>query len=136
MFLQHYESASQHQLPILGTVALQTKSEHSHFENQLVGFNVTEIPDLNLLGRDSIKHLNISVDTRMKHSNAYSNGSLQCHTVSEELQPHPCRQICCIDFCNSGFPNLFHALFPVKFSPVPVSTSKFMLCRPFNWIGN
>ena len=79
---QHFESASQHQLPILKSITLQTEtSAHSHIsDNQKrLKFNVSELPMLNLLGRNAIKQLGISVDTLMK--------DLRCHAVFEELKP-------------------------------------------------
>ena len=49
---QHYESTSQHELSDLGTVTLQAETEDSQ---PSLGFNVTELPELNLLGRSAIK---------------------------------------------------------------------------------
>ena len=40
---QHFESGSQHELPVLGTVSLQAETEDSQQSN------VTELPELNLL---------------------------------------------------------------------------------------
>ena len=62
---QHFESASQHELPVLGTVTLQAETEDSQ---QSLGFNVTELPELNLLGRSAIKQLGISVDYLMQQT--------------------------------------------------------------------
>ena len=62
---QHFESASQHELPVLGTVTLQAETEDSQ---QSLGFNVTELPELNLLGRSAIKQLGISVDNLMQQN--------------------------------------------------------------------
>ena len=100
--LQQYESASQHPLPLLGTVTLQAETEPSLFCKQRVGFNVTELPDLNLLGRDAIKQLGISVDTLLKQSSA----NLQCRTVFEDLKPDCELQRKCNELCKQ-FPDLF-----------------------------
>ena len=69
-------------MPLLGTVTLQVETEHSQF-SKLVGFNVTELLDLNLLGREAIKQLGISLDTLLEQ---YKD-SLQCRAVFEESTP-------------------------------------------------
>ena len=78
------------------------ETEHSLFSKQLVRFNVTELPDLNLLGRDAIKQLGISIDTVLKQS----KDSLQCRAVFEELKPDRELQKKCNELCKN-FPDLF-----------------------------
>ena len=98
---QHFESASQHQLPILGSITLQAEtSAHSQTsDNQKrLKFNVSELPTLNLLGRNAIKQLGISVDTLME--------DVRCHAVFEELKPDRELQKACSQLCEE-FPNLF-----------------------------
>jgi hypothetical protein len=56
-----YESASKHDLPILGTFTGLTKDPRTGQESSL-SYIVTKIPDLNLLGRNAIQTLGISVD--------------------------------------------------------------------------
>ena len=100
---QQFESASQHKLPVLGTVTLKAETEHPQGSNQqTLGFNVTELPDLNLLGRNAIKQLGISVDTLMEQNSA----GPQCHAVFEELKPDRELQEACHKLCEE-FPDLF-----------------------------
>jgi hypothetical protein len=56
-----YESASKHDLPIMGTFTGLTKDPRTGQESSL-SYIVTKIPDLNLLGRNAIQTLGISVD--------------------------------------------------------------------------
>ena len=99
---QQFESASQHKLPVLGTVMLQAETEN--YNQQSLGFNVTELPDLNLLGRSAIAQLRISVDTLIEQN---SGAHAQCHAVFEEdLKPDRKLQAECRKLCEE-FPNLF-----------------------------
>ena len=57
----NYQSASKHTLPIVGAFTYEAK----HVESAALikmPFLVSEVPDLNLLGRDAIKALHISLD--------------------------------------------------------------------------
>ena len=55
-----YQSASKHKLPALGSLNLNIKgSESSPIP---INFIVADVPDLNILGRNAIRQLNISVD--------------------------------------------------------------------------
>ena len=56
-----YESASKHNLPVRGTFMAQTKDPVTGKQSS-VPYIVTKIPDLNLLGRNTIQTLGISVD--------------------------------------------------------------------------
>jgi len=56
-----YHSASKHPLPIIG--AFTTEAKYGDVNKSYpVSFLVSEIPDLNLLGRDAIKTMQISLD--------------------------------------------------------------------------
>lgn len=55
-----FQSASKHHLPILGSFRSEVKVNNSSPES--VCFVVTEVPQLNILGREAIKQLQISVD--------------------------------------------------------------------------
>ena len=59
-----YESASKHDLPVLGTFDGRTKDPNSGNES-LIPYIVTEISDLNLFGRNAIQTLGISVDSAL-----------------------------------------------------------------------
>ena len=56
-----YESASKHDLPIIGSFMGHTTDPATGKEGK-IPYIVTKVPDLNLLGRDAIKTLGISVD--------------------------------------------------------------------------
>ena len=98
---QQFESASQHKLPVLGTVLLQAETEN--YNQQSLGFNVTELPDLNLLGRSAIAQLGISVDTLIEQN---SGAHAQCNAVFEDLKPDRKLQAECRKLCEE-FPHLF-----------------------------
>ena len=59
-----YESASKHNLPVLGTFVAQTKHPVTG-EQSSIPYIVTKIPDLKLLGRNAIQTLGISVDNAL-----------------------------------------------------------------------
>ena len=98
---QHFESASQHELPVLRTITLQAETEDSQ---QSLGFNVTELPELNLLGRSAIKQLGISVDNLMQQN--ISGSSSVCRAVFEDLEPDRKLQNKCRKLCEE-FPDVF-----------------------------
>jgi len=56
-----YHSASKHPLPIIRAFTAEAKSGDVS-KSYLVSFLVSDIPDLNLLGRDAIKTMRISLD--------------------------------------------------------------------------
>ena len=112
---QHFESASQHELPVLGTVTLQAEIEDSQ---QSLGFNVTELPELNLLGRSAIKQLGISVDNLMQQN--IPSSSTACHAVFDDLKPDGKLQKECRKLCEE-FPDVFK---PELGKPKP------MFCKP------
>ena len=57
-----YQSASKHPLPFLGTLAAECRLEPHSGKSIPLSFQVTEIPNLHLLGRDAIVSLKISLD--------------------------------------------------------------------------
>nr|KAG5688839.1 hypothetical protein BaRGS_004516 [Batillaria attramentaria] len=73
-----YESASKHDLPVLGTFMGQTKDPVTGKQSS-IPYIVTKIPDLNLLGRNAIQALGISVD------NALGLKSIESQVKSEDL---------------------------------------------------
>ncbi|KAK7091479.1 hypothetical protein V1264_009152 [Littorina saxatilis] len=78
-----YESASKHDLPVLGTFMGQTKDPVTGKQSS-IPYIVTKIPHLNLLGRNAIQTLGISVD------NALGLRSIESHAKSEGAKPtHP-----------------------------------------------
>ena len=60
-----FESASKHQLPILGKVELPVKDPTTCCK---IWFHVTSVPGLNLIGRSGIRLLDLSVDEKIKKS--------------------------------------------------------------------
>ena len=77
----------------------ETSAHSQTSDNQKwLKFNVSELPTLNLLGRNAIKQLGISVDTLME--------DVRCHAVFEELKPDRELQKACSQLCEE-FPNLF-----------------------------
>jgi hypothetical protein len=86
-----YESASKHNLPILGTFVAKAATRDSK-EQHDVQFTVSEIPDLNLLGRIATKELGISVDKVL-------DAVEPCNAVFSHLKADPklqdrCRALC------------------------------------------
>ena len=78
-----YESASKHNLPVLGTFIGQTKDPVSGKQSS-IPYIVTKIPNLNLLGRNAIQALGISVDS------ALGLKSIESHSKSTEApMTHP-----------------------------------------------
>ena len=98
-----YESASQHDLPVLGAFTAPCSRFPDTTEiTKNIQFVVTSIPRLDLLGREAIRQLNISVDALIHES---SSG---VHTVNTGPTPQPnialqqaCKQVC------EDFPDLF-----------------------------
>ena len=103
-----YESASKHNLPVLGTFLAQTKEPVTGKQSSIPCI-VTKIPDLNLFGHNAIQTLGISVD------NALGLGSIESqakrkgvevghHATSDE--PYVSLQRDCQKLCDE-FPDLF-----------------------------
>ena len=98
---QPFELASQHELPVLGTVTLQAETEDSQLS---LGFNVTELPELNLLRRNAIKQLGILVENLMQQ--IIPGSSTVCRAVFEDLEPDVKLQNECRKSCEE-FPDVF-----------------------------
>ena len=103
-----YESASKHDLPVLGTFIGDTKDPKTGKQSS-IPYIVTKIPDLNLLGRNAIQALGISVDNALKlrsiESQDMSEGVKASHpatsnTTYASLQ-RDCQKLC------EQFPDLF-----------------------------
>lgn len=101
---RRFESASQDPLPVLGAVALSAQVDQS--QQQTIGFNVTKVPDLNLLGRDSIKQLGISVDALLEQNIPSDSPAKEVNTVFEKLVADKDLQMACRQLCDE-FPDLF-----------------------------
>ncbi len=99
-----YQSATRHPLPTLGIFATTTTliSTDSSAQGRDINFVVTSVPRLNLLGRDAIKLLGISVDALL------NGGTASVHTVAPTppLQPDIPLQQACERVC-ADFPDLF-----------------------------
>jgi hypothetical protein len=103
-----FKSASSHVLPVLGTIkaaASVPSVTASDRRDQTVQFVVTEVPHLNLLGRDAIRQLRISVDSLI-HATAADAPQLGVHRVFDKLQPDLSLQKACRQVCEE-FPDLF-----------------------------
>ena len=91
-----YESASNHNLPILGS--FQARSSTGTRTHPSLRFVVADVAALNLLGRDAIHHLQISVDEVMGRGKV--NAINHCRQPDNQLQ-RSCEQMC------REFPDLF-----------------------------
>ena len=103
-----YESASKHDLPVLGTFVGQTKDPVTGRQGS-ISYIVTKIPDLNLLGRNAIQTLGISVDNalglRSIESHAKGEGATATHPATSD-EPYVSLQRDCHNLCDE-FPDLF-----------------------------
>ena len=104
----HYESASKHDLPVLGTFMAETKDPVTSKQGS-IPYIVTKIPDLNLLGRNAIQTLGISVDNalglRSIESQAKRKGVEAGHPATSG-EPYVSLQRDCQKLCDE-FPDLF-----------------------------
>ncbi len=102
-----YESASKHDLPVLGTFMGQTRDPATGRQGS-IHYIVTKIPDLNLLGRNAIQTLGISVDNalglRSIESHAKGEGATAEHPTTSK--PYASLQRDCHRLCDE-FPDLF-----------------------------
>ena len=90
-----YRSASNDFLPVLGVVTVPVSASQSKTE-QMLKFVVTKL-DLNLLGRTTLKRLNISVDQLLDD---------QVHKIFDNMKPDVSLQESCKRVCQQ-FPDLF-----------------------------
>ena len=105
---QRYESASKHDLPVLGTFMGHTKDPATGRQGSFQ-YIVTKIPDLNLLGRNAIQTLGISVDSalglRSIESQAKGEGATARHPTTSN-EPYVSLQRDCATLCDE-IPELF-----------------------------
>nr|KAG5710284.1 hypothetical protein BaRGS_009000 [Batillaria attramentaria] len=103
-----YESASKHDLPVLGTFMGQTKDPVTGKQSS-IPYIVTKIPDLNLLGRNAIQALGISVDNALGlksiESQVKSEGAKESHPKTSS-STYASLQKDCHTLCDK-FPDLF-----------------------------
>ena len=104
---RQFESARQHKLPVKGCVKLNSQVTQHNFpssQTKALDFQVTELTNLNLLGRNGIQELGISLDALLNRSN--SSATISVNTVFDDLKADrelqkECRQLC------DKFPYLF-----------------------------
>ena len=106
--IHRYESASKHNMPVLGTFNAQTTDPKTGNQSSL-SYIVTKIPDLNLLGRNAIQALGISVDNALglKSIKSQSQGE-GVHVMHPETsdRTYAALQRDCHELCDQ-FPDLF-----------------------------
>nr|KAG5701139.1 hypothetical protein BaRGS_002615 [Batillaria attramentaria] len=104
-----YESASKHDLPVLGTFIGQTTDPVTGKQSS-IPYIVTKIPDLNLLGRNAIQALGISVDNALGlksiESQVKSEGAKEAHPKTSSTT-YASLQKDCHTLCDK-FPDLFN----------------------------
>ena len=105
---ERYESASKHNLPVLGTFMVQTNDPVIGKQSS-IPYIVTKILDLNLLGRNAIQTLGISVDNdlglRSIESQAKRKGVEARHPLTSD-EPYVSLQQDCQKPCGE-FPDVF-----------------------------
>ena len=104
---RQFESASLHNLPVLGSIRLDAQVVQNTSGPPLekaLEFQVADIPDLNLLGRSGITELNISVDALLNKDTSSSTTGV--HAVFSEVGPNEELQAACRQLCEE-FPDLF-----------------------------
>ena len=130
-----YESASKHDLPVLGSFSAETRDMKTG-NTSVVQYIVTKIPDLNLLGRNAISALGISLDKAigLKQINSSIKGREETGPKPEP-QDYAALERECQALCDE-FPALFEkelgllkgVELDVKFKPDPKPT--FQKARP------
>ena len=124
----HYQSASKHNLPIIGTFVAKTSPQESG-ETHDIKYTVSEIPELNLLGRTANKELGICMDQAIQHAEA-------CHAVFSNLKAdtklqQECKQLC-TEFKDLWKPELGCLKdFELKVKFKPNVQPIFMKAKPF-----
>ena len=103
-----YESASKHDLPVLGTFVADTRDPKTG--NQCsVPYIVTKVPDLNLLGRNAIQALGISVDNVLglkQISSSFERGGVPKPQPVNSENPYAALERDCHALCDET-PDLF-----------------------------
>nr|KAG5696827.1 hypothetical protein BaRGS_030951 [Batillaria attramentaria] len=100
-----YESASKHDLPVLGTFMGQTKDSITGKQSS-IPYIITKIPDLNLLGRNAIQALGISVDNAWAEEHRESSQERGCKRIATSSTTYAYLQKDCHTLCDK-FPDLF-----------------------------
>ena len=99
-----YESASKHAVPVFGKFVTKAKSLDSG-EECSIPFIVSSVPSLNLLGRDAIAALKISLDRIVSAIQESAESDSAVYTVNQ-CQPDKSLQKACQELCDE-FPDLF-----------------------------
>ncbi|KAG0722413.1 hypothetical protein GWK47_006041 [Chionoecetes opilio] len=99
-----YESASKHTMPVLGKFMTTAKSLDSNQEC-IIPFIVSSVPNLNLLGRDAIAEMRISLDKVVNSLRESAKEESSVYTVNT-TQPDKSLQKACQELCDV-FPDLF-----------------------------
>ena len=89
-----YHSATNHSIEIIGSCCLNVAVPNSAVTSKLI-FSVTTLPKLNILGREGIKKLNISLDDIL-----YRNNRTISRVYTKDFKAE-CKKVC------ADFPNLF-----------------------------
>ena len=97
-----YQSASKHKLPVLGSLNLNIKgSDSSPITNKFI---LADVPDLNILGRNAIRQLNISMDDLLLKEEVHkldTKNNAQTSKDKPSVLLKTCEQLC------DEFPSLF-----------------------------
>ena len=106
---KRFESASGHSLPALGV--FQPKSVYVNGENKEmcaknINFVVTELPQLNLLGRNVIVQLGVSIDNLLYSENMFFVSKRDVKPVLQCMEAETSLQIACKQMCQD-FPDVF-----------------------------
>ena len=100
-----YESASKHDLPVCGTFTGQTQNPATG-EKCSIDYIATKIPDLNLLGRNAIQALEISVDNAFKDMRSIGSvGPAVTHPTTPPKERYATLSTDCHALCDQ-FPDL------------------------------
>ena len=95
----NYESASKHSIEVIGQCQLDTTTVEGNKIS--LNFVVSQVPNLNLLGRGAIKILGISVDNMLNQQVTTTRKITDPESADKELQ-QSCEQLC------KQFPELFN----------------------------
>lgn len=121
-----YESATQHEIDVIGHCEIRSKLPEDNGQGKDLHFVVSRVPDLNLLGRRAIKDLGISIDAVLQLK------SPQVNAVKKEKLDTQLQQAC-KDLCTE-FPDVFSEdMGCLKDFELEVSFkegSKPVFCRP------
>jgi len=94
----NYQSASKHPLPVVGAFTAEAKHGDSG-PLVKIPFLVSEVPELNLLGHDAIKALNISLDNHLYTSPTTEKADRTLSDVFDLMKPDLRLQQACVKLC-------------------------------------